>query len=873
MSSVQQAQDEHGSRLPAEILAVAAAANDTAFRLWNQIDPDDVADTQEMLTHRPDLAAPVSKLRPQVQAAAAAVGQVQKHPLAVLTMGGSFNPPHMGHVACMVSARDHLVAAGYWVLGGFLEVSPMIWTHAKLSVEGKGNFMLPTLTRALLTEAATADIDWLVVSALEVAGEGDCLTDAVARFVAEEALLSHGVDVGPVTVFKVFGLDDPSMVARQPWQSVLVCRPGLARESQPVENLAMQKFVCSCPVSGSSTRLRTALENKDAPVVAELTTPTTRQCLRDLGGLYGFIPPPEPVSEPDPGQEPEPPPDPVAEADLGQEPEPVADPVAEPAAEMGTTALFRALPADAVAAVCSATNCGQLGAALDLLRTVAEGGNAGGAEMTADLRNSGLPGLEQALDPEAGAALGSAGSCGKTAFFGSGGLLEYIVAAARPAASVVLPMLVPKPATTQPRPLGGPVVVTAEIALSRADCEMLLARAFLCALRPLGNGCGTVSCATLLACPASAAINTAAEKLRCLLGYFESRRECNSHTTPGTVRFVRTSVQPGVLFQTGGQWWSTVSSQPLADMEVVWGQEMQELRAAAVVDFANEQFGYGIIPSCTQEEMLMMARPEALVGCALSPVMAADEAIIAAGAQQFVHCRKPDGKAAFIYRGRCEKEDTQPALLIGVDASKALLDLDYELSTPTLRRDVEKLLAGFEGATHLLPPDIPDPAQTRASSRREIVTGAWGCGAFGCDPGVKLLQQLLAASIAGVGLRYCAYGVANAEEYARDHAGPEELYGHLRGAGCTVGDLWELLLELQADRNDGVDMDGQFCMRRARRWRLDEASCQVLDARDRQADAERASIHASTSQPCRGGCGFALPLDHATGFCGICANQ
>ena len=61
---------------------------------------------------------------------------------------------------------------------------------------------------------------------------------------------------------------------------------------------------------------------------------------------------------------------------------------------------------------------------------------------------------------------------------------------------------------------------------------------------------------------------------------------------------------------------------------------------------------------------------------------------------------------------------------------------------------------------------------------------------------IYLLPQLLAASIICVGLRYRVYG--SIEEYARDHADLEELHGHLFRAGCTLGDLRELLLELQA---------------------------------------------------------------------------
>merc|ERR1712194_527469 len=106
------------------------------------------------------------------------------------------------------------------------------------------------------------------------------------------------------------------------------------------------------------------------------------------------------------------------------------------------------------------------------------------------------------------------------------------------------------------------------------------------------------------------------------------------------------------------------------DLEFQWGREMQEERCDAVVDFANEHFGYGIIPSATQEEMLMCAMPEALVGCILSVSMDTHEAILVTGARHVVHCTKPTGIAPFRYLGRCSKEAETSSMIIGVDASK-----------------------------------------------------------------------------------------------------------------------------------------------------------------------------------------------------------
>ena len=59
------------------------------------------------------------------------------------------------------------------------------------------------------------------------------------------------------------------------------------------------------------------------------------------------------------------------------------------------------------------------------------------------------------------------------------------------------------------------------------------------------------------------------------------------------------------------------------------------------------------------------------------------------------------------------------------------------LSERAWRRDVNKARLAFEGA--------------RGGG---VATGHWGCGAFGGDVALKAMLQWVAASEAGVGLRY-----------------------------------------------------------------------------------------------------------------------
>ena len=335
------------------------------------------------------------------------------------------------------------------------------------------------------------------------------------------------------------------------------------------------------------------------------------------------------------------------------------------------------LPMELIQQTQSATDCNQLGAALHTLRaaTAAPGAHPGQSDLCADLK-SGLPGLHSALSefPEP--------------FFGADGLLSYIVAACQPDVDIELPLLVMRPeADWEPSSVNSSVVITAVASLSRRDVQTILARMFLCALPELVSTGGRLSCATLLGCPMHGAISTAAEKLKCFLGYFCAMRAAPDYWG-AEIRFVRARSAAAKC------WSAAMAEQPLADCSFEWGFEMQESRDAAVTDFANEQFGYGLIPSCTQEEMLMCARPEALAGCAIAPVMQAQEVVLVVGARHMVHCTKPSSAEKFRYTGLCE-EDQDPAIMIGVDAFKALLELPVEAKTETQIRDINKLIVGF----------------------------------------------------------------------------------------------------------------------------------------------------------------------------------
>jgi hypothetical protein len=78
-----------------------------------------------------------------------------------------------------------------------------------------------------------------------------------------------------------------------------------------------------------------------------------------------------------------------------------------------------------------------------------------------------------------------------------------------------------------------------------------------------------------------------------------------------------------------------------------------------------------------------------------------------------------------------------------------------------------------------------------------IATGNWGCGAFGGDPILKAVIQIVAAAEAGRNLKYLTFG-----DEALSKNG--ELYGVMcdgdDGEGCTVRQLWLALEQFRLSR-------------------------------------------------------------------------
>ena len=195
--------------------------------------------------------------------------------------------------------------------------------------------------------------------------------------------------------------------------------------------------------------------------------------------------------------------------------------------------------------------------------------------------------------------------------------------------------------------------------------------------------------------------------------------------------------------------------------------------ADAFVNFANENFGYGcFIPSCTQEEILQLCCPEFNVGMLLLGKMGDGEVVNVTG------CRRYSRYSGYLDEYRCE--GPWPS-----DTIATILTLDActheHFSKAKLLRDVCKAYTSFKALV----------AAARSDHKAPVVsTGRWGCGVFRGVPTHKFLQQVLAASLAGVTLRFSTFGQAD---------GCDTLLESVRRTSMRAHEAWKLLCSCDSE--------------------------------------------------------------------------
>ena len=175
-------------------------------------------------------------------------------------------------------------------------------------------------------------------------------------------------------------------------------------------------------------------------------------------------------------------------------------------------------------------------------------------------------------------------------------------------------------------------------------------------------------------------------------------------------------------------------------------------------DFANMYLGGGVLGGgCVQEEIRVgVTSPELLLGVLLAPApMGPCETILMAGSEMFSshtgygHTTTWGGRLV----DDAEIDPETGALDTRVVAFDALMfpfrdPVSVQFSHSSITRELIKAHAAF----------APWPVGDSSLPLPPIVTGNWGCGAFGGNKPLKACIQLLACALAGRPMVYATFG-------------------------------------------------------------------------------------------------------------------
>ncbi|XP_060173728.1 poly(ADP-ribose) glycohydrolase 1-like isoform X1 [Lycium barbarum] len=343
-------------------------------------------------------------------------------------------------------------------------------------------------------------------------------------------------------------------------------------------------------------------------------------------------------------------------------------------------------------------------------------------------------------------------------------------------------------------------------------------------------------------------------KLRCIVHYFG--RICSSMPA-GYVSFERkvlsVEYSPSCIPYPKERVWSQ-SNISLCHIETsISGLIEDQSREAIEVDFANMYLGGGaLVRGCVQEEIRFMINPELIAGMLFLPCMADNEAIEIVGTERF--SSYTGYASSFRFNGDyVDKKDNdvlgrRKTRIVAIDALCHPGKSQYRLEG--LLREINKAFCGFmdQYKCHQYQQLFKDDQNVKATGGKSIanllslghtstssqateetsgnqlirnheghngqpldnpheigvVTGNWGCGAFGGDPQLKAMLQWIAASQA---LRpFILYYTFGLEAFQMLDQVTQWIVSHQ----WTVGELWNVLVEYSSQRLRGETRVGFF---------------------------------------------------------------
>jgi len=283
------------------------------------------------------------------------------------------------------------------------------------------------------------------------------------------------------------------------------------------------------------------------------------------------------------------------------------------------------------------------------------------------------------------------------------------------------------------------------------------------------------------------------EKLNCMFNYFRRVTCEESESGRGLVTFTRRFVSPFALPDWRG------SQVRLGRLKTcVRGRIEDEGEGMLQVDFANAYVGGGVLGhGCVQEEIRFLICPELISSMLFTERLGDSECLVMYGHERWSNYK--GYASSFAFDGN--HVDPTPSDSESLRRKSALVAIDAlpfrsgstssQFKEDCVKRELNKAYVGFmahEGE--------PCPVA--------VATGNWGCGAFGGDPRLKCLIQLMAASECKRDIVYFTFGDDKlSEEICR-------LYEFMsKHEGVTVGSLYKIIVNYYGDviTKQSNDMD------------------------------------------------------------------
>lgn len=170
-------------------------------------------------------------------------------------------------------------------------------------------------------------------------------------------------------------------------------------------------------------------------------------------------------------------------------------------------------------------------------------------------------------------------------------------------------------------------------------------------------------------------------------------------------------------------------------------------KRVATADFANKAIGGGVLGSgAVQEEILFTVHPELIAARYFMSEMTDNEAIVMTGAERIAKYTLEGPRKQFRFMGPVRADPYRDdRVVVAFDALHFSSSSD-QFARECLERELVKAVVAFSA--------IP-------SSHEYLATGRWGAGAFGGHVQLKILIQLLAASLAQINLYICTFGISD----------------------------------------------------------------------------------------------------------------